>query len=238
MTASAKTLYRWGGISAITLGMAYILTIGLFAYAGAPPSDGGAWLKYLAGKTAVWSVILVLSILTDLLYFPITLALYVALQSVNRNLLLGAAAFVGLFMVLDLAVTWTNYGALIHLSTSYANSTSETQRQTYVAAANYAAAVLASPLEIFDSIVTLSIGILLVGIVMLGSNFNKVAAYIALATGATGLAALSQVSAVVILNALLATVWVFVVGYSLVRLAGSRPLRRGNLERAMGIEPT
>jgi hypothetical protein len=138
-----KWLYRVGGICALVLGIAYLVTIPLYAHVGAPPSGGEAWLKYLAGKTTEWWAILSLSVLTDLLYVPVALALYIALKGINRNAMLLATALVGLFIVLDLAVTWTNYAPLITLSSNYAAATNDAQRMVYVAAANYASAVLA-----------------------------------------------------------------------------------------------
>ncbi len=63
--------------------------------------------------------------------------------------MLLASAFVGLFIALDLAVTWTNYAALLALAGLYATATNGVQRAGYVAAANYAAAVTASPVEVF-----------------------------------------------------------------------------------------
>lgn len=97
-----KSLYRAGGISAFVLALAYIISIALYAYVGAPPSGGEAWLKYLAGKTTVWWAILGLSVLTDFLFVPIAFALYLALKGVNRNATLLATAFVGC----SLSWTW------------------------------------------------------------------------------------------------------------------------------------
>src|SRR5262249_46486552 len=102
-----KWLYRVGGISALVLGVTYIVIFPLYAHVGAPPSgDGETWLKYLAGRTTVWWAILGLSVLSDLLFVPVGLSLYLALRGVNRNAMLLATAFVELFVVLDLAVTW------------------------------------------------------------------------------------------------------------------------------------
>src|SRR5215472_2156161 len=80
-----KWLYRVGGISAFVLGIAYIITIPLYAHVGAPPGGGEARLKYLALHTTEWWAILSLSVLTDLLFVPVALALYLALKGVNRN---------------------------------------------------------------------------------------------------------------------------------------------------------
>jgi hypothetical protein len=213
-----KWLYRVGGITAVVLGAAYITIIPLYAHVGAPPSGGEAWLKYLAGKTTVWWGILGLSVLTDFLFVPVALSLYVALKGVNNSAMLVATAFVGLFVVLDLAVTWSNHASLLMLGAGYAAASNDAQRAAYVAAANYAAAVLASRLAIVYAIVTLSSGILITGVVMLKGIFSKTTAYLGLITGILGIAALTGVSAIIIMNALFATVWVLFVGYGLFRL--------------------
>src|SRR5215469_6949229 len=98
-----RWLYRVGGICALVLGIAYIITIPLYAHVGVPPSGGEARLKYLALNTTVWWAILGLSVFTDLLFVPVALALYLALKGVNRNAMLLATTLVGLFVVLDLA---------------------------------------------------------------------------------------------------------------------------------------
>ena len=101
-----KWLYRVGAISALVIGIAYITIFPLFAHVGGvPPSGGEVWLKYLEGRTTVWWAILGLSVFTDFLFVSVALSLYVALERVNRNAMLVATAFVGLFVVLDLAVT-------------------------------------------------------------------------------------------------------------------------------------
>jgi hypothetical protein len=217
-----KWLYRVGGICALVLGIAYIITIALYAHVGAPPSSGETWLKYLAGKTAEWWTILGLSVLTDLLYVPVAFALYFALKEIARSAMLLATACVGLFIVLDLAVTWTNYASLITLSGNYAAATSDTQRSAYVAAANYASAVLASRLETVYSIVILSSGILLISLVMLKGTFNKLTAAVGLLTGVLGLVSIAGWSVAIILNAVFATLWLLLVGYRLYWLGKPR----------------
>jgi hypothetical protein len=214
-----RWLYRVGGISALILGLAYIITIPLYAEAGVPPSDAEAWLKYLAGKTVVWWAILGLSVLTDVLFVPVALSLYLALKGVSRNTMLVATAFVALFIVLDLAVTWPNYASLISLSGKYAAAANGDQRAIYVAAASYASAVLTSRLEAVYSILVLSLGILLIGLVMRKGSFSKSSAYLGIVTGFLGIAAgVSTFGLIVILAAVLTTVWVLVVGYRLYRL--------------------
>jgi hypothetical protein len=214
-----KGLCRLGGIAALAIGVAYIAIILLYAGAGAPPTGGLAWLEYLAGRTSIWWAIVGLSVLTNFLYVPVALALYFALKRIDRNVMLIAVACVGLFVVLEPAVNWASYGAILVLSGNYASAIDEVQRQAYVAAANFASAVLASPLAGVYAIGTLSFGFLLIGLVMLKGVFNKLTAYLGVITGILGIVAVAGVSIAVILNAVCATIWLFLVGYRLFRLA-------------------
>jgi hypothetical protein len=217
--ADDRALYRLGGVSAIVLGVAYIVIFPLYAHVGAPPIGGQAWMDYLGGKTSVWWAILGLSVLTDLLFVPFASALYVALKAVHRNAMLLATALVGLFVVVDLAVTWTNIGALLTLSGDHAAATTDAQRAAYVAAANYASAVVASRLERVYAILILSVGILMIGLVMLRGAFGRIPAYLGVGTGVLGIVALTGWSVSIILNAVLATMWILVSGFRLQRLA-------------------
>ena len=216
-----KSWYRAGGIAALMLAVAYIIIILLYARVGAPPSGGGdAWFHYLPGKTTIWWTILGLSVFTDFLFVPLALAFYVALRRINNNAMLLATAFVGLFVVLDLAVTWTHYGSVLILYDSYSKATDALQRTSYVAAANYASAILTSRLEVVYAIVTLSLGILLMGAVMLtGGLFNRATAYLALATGILGIVSLTGYSLAIIANAVFATAWLLFAAYGFYRLA-------------------
>jgi hypothetical protein len=187
---------------------------------GAPPRSGEVWFQYLEGKTTVWWAILGLSVLTDFLFVPVGLSLYVALRRVNRDAMLLATAFVGLFVVLDLAVTWTNYASLLTLSGLHAAAKNDVQRAAYVAAASYASAVLASRTEVFYAIVDLSLGILIIGFVMLQEKgiFSRTTAFLGLATGIFGIVSAAGYFLTILMNAILATVWVLFVGYRLFKL--------------------
>lgn len=112
--------------------------------------------------------------------------------------MLVGSAFVGLFVLLDLAVTWPNYAALITLSGSYAAATSDVQRAAFIAAASYADAALPFSLSVY-SILGLATGIL--GIVsVVGPVF------------------VSALGATIILASVLTLVWLFFAGYRLYRL--------------------
>jgi len=216
-------LFRVGGISALLLGLGYIATIPLYAVVGIPPDSGAEWLSYGADKTTMWWGILALQVFTDFLFVPVALALYLALRAVDKNLTLLAAAFLILFVVLDLAVTWPNYAAFISLSSDYAAATTDAERAALVAAAEYASAVTTSTLEGVYSIVVPSIGILLFGIVMLRSSFGRTAGYVGILTAVLGIASVvvppivPALGPTIILASILTTVWVLLVGYRLIR---------------------
>lgn len=212
-------VYRAGGLAALAIAVAYVVIIGLYAYVGVPPEGGAARLDYLVGKTAAWWAIVGVSVLTNFLYVPVALALYVALKRVSRSAMLIGAAFIGLFVVLENAVNWTTYGALLVLSRHYAAATSVGEQAAVAAAATYAAAVLDSPLAGVWAIGTLSFAFLVIGLVMLRGVFRRLTAYVGILTGVLGLAAAAGVGPAVILNALFATVWLVLVGYELLRLA-------------------
>ena len=217
--------YRVGSVAAIVLVFGYVIVILLYARVGAPPSGGGeAWFRYLPGKTAIWWTILGLSVFTDLLYLPLALALYLALRKTDRNLMLLATAFIGLFVLLDLAVTWTHYASILTLYGRYSAETADAQRAACLAATDYASAILMSRLEVVYAIVTLSFGILLTALVMLRGSFDKITAWLGLITGILGLAALTGSGLAIIGNALFATLWLFFTGYRLYRLAGAQRL--------------
>lgn len=219
-----KWLYRVGGISAIVFGIAYIVIIALYVPMGARPSGAEAWLAYIAANTTTWWAILGLSVLTDFLLVPVALALYLALKGINKNAMLVATAFVGLFVVLDLTLTWTNYAAGIALSSNYATATNDAQRAVFVAAAIYPSSVVAANLLFVYNSLTLAVGTLVTGLVMLKGIFSKATAYVGVATGILGIVAVassffsSSFSTVtIILTSVLTTAWFLFVGYRLYR---------------------
>ncbi len=224
IASDGKRLCRMGGISALVLGIAYIVIIALYVPAGAPPSGAEARLVYLAGNMTVWWGIVGLSVLTDLLFIPVAVSLYLALKGINRNAMLLATVCLVLFSVLDLAITWTNYASLITLSGQYAAAANAAQRAVLVATANYASAVLESPLLGFYIIVVPGLGYLLNGLVMLKGVFGKITAYVGVAAGILGIVSVvgpffvSSLGATIIVASALTTVWVLLVGYRLYRL--------------------
>ena len=217
-------LLRLGGICAIALGVSYLIITGLYVVAGAVPTGVEAWLEYLASQTGLWWAIVGLSVLTDLLFVPVAVALYQTLKGVNKNRVMVGVLLLALFVVLDLAVTWPNYAGLITLSGDFAEATSGAEQAAFVAAASYPASVLESSLFAFYVILVPALAILVIGLVMLqGGRFGRSTAWLGVATGVLGVIAVvgpifaSALDPAVIITAVLTTVWVLVVGYRLLR---------------------
>lgn len=226
--ATEANLYRLGGVSAVVLGLLYLAVTALYAVAGAAPDGSGeARLVYFQGKDAAWWGITWLSIVTDVLFLPLVAALYVALRHVNRNRMLAGATLLVLFVVLDLAVTWPNFASLIVLSGDHAAATTDAQRAAIAAAASYPASVLDSTVFAIYAIVVPALGILGISLVMVEGNFSRSAAYVGVLTGILGIVAVAgaliwdPLGALAIPTSVLTTIWVFVVGYRLVKIAGS-----------------
>ena len=233
-SAGSTWLYRVGGLSALVFVAGYLVIFPLYASVGAPPVGAEAWLAYGAGKAAAWWGIIGLSVLTDILLIPIALALYLSLRAVHRDAVLVGVASIVLFVVLDLAVTWPNYAALVTLANA-----ADGPSPTSLAAATYASAVVTSPLIGIYSIVTLSVGILMFGLVMLRDavGFGRSAALVGVATGVLGIVSVvgpllvDGLGAAIIVASLLTTLWALLVGYRLLRL-GREPI--SGKERAPG----
>jgi hypothetical protein len=213
-----KQRYRWGGIAALLLAIGYVATIPLFAWVGAPPVTGEAWFRYVPGKATAWWVILWLMVVTDLLYLPVAWALWTALRKAGRNLMLASVACLHLFVVLDLAVTWTHHAALLALFQNYSHAVDEAHRLAYLAAAEYASSIYATPLLTFYIIAIPSLGVLLASIVMIKARFGKASAWAGVIAGVFGLLSLTGFFPLVMANALGVTLWFFLVGARLLGL--------------------
>ena len=221
-----KWIYRVGGLSALVLGIGYLLTIiVMITYAGGfPPPGIEARLAFFTEHAAGWWVVSALMIFTDLLYVPVFLALYQALKGINKYMMALALACEGLFVVLDLAITWTAYSSLITLGGNYAVATSDAQRATIVAAAGYPSASIDSSLLGIYIILIPALGLLLASLVMRRGIFGKALAYLGVIAGICGILAgvgpifVSDLDKVQYINASLALIWFFVTGIKLYKL--------------------
>jgi hypothetical protein len=223
-------IYRWGGVAAIALALSYLVITVLYIQAGAVPSGGGeAWLQYLATRTTAWWAILGLSVLTDVLFLPMCVALHLALRSIDRSAALAGVGLLALFALLDLAVTWPNYAALITLSGDYAAAGTDVERGPVVAAAAYAVSVLDSTVWAAYAILIPALGILVLGLLMRTGPFGRGTAYLGLVTGIFGMIAViggivwGPLGTLAIPTSILTTVWVLIVGIRLLRLGRVGP---------------
>jgi len=221
-----KWIYRVGGISAMVLGIGYLLTIPVtILYAGGfPPPGVEARLVFFAEHAAGWWAATALMVFTDLLYVPVFLALYHALKGFNKYMILLAFACAGLFVALDLAITWTAFPSLIILGGNYAAATSDAQRAIIVAAAGYPSAIVDSPLSGIYAILFPGLGELLASLAMRKGIFNKTLAYMGVIAGVCGILAgigpifISELETAQYINASLAMIWFFFVGFKLYKL--------------------
>jgi len=221
-----KWLYRVAGICAIVLVVGYFLTFPVYGWVGNPPASGvEAQLAYFGEHAAGWWAIAFLMVVTDLLLVPIFFGIYMALKHINKGLMLVALAFKAiLFVILDLAITWTAYSTMIITGVQYGEAASEAQRAVLAGGAAYASAMLANPLAHVYANVIPAIGVLFAGLVMLKGVFNKATAYVALAMGLAGVLYLGSffidgLSVLAIIAALLAMVFYLLVGVRLYRLS-------------------
>ena len=221
-----KWMYRVAGICAIALAVGYFLTFPLYGWVGNPPASGvEAQLAYFGEHAAGWWTIAFLMVVTDLLLVPIFFGIYMALKHINKGLMLVALAFKAfLFVILDLAVTWTAFSTMIITGVQYGAATTEAQRAALAAAAAYASAMLASPLAQVYANVIPALGVLFAGVVMLKGVFNKATAYLALAMGLVGILYLGSffidgLAVLAIIAALLAMIFYLLVGVRLYRLS-------------------
>jgi len=216
----------------MVLGVTYVVIIVTYVLAGAPPNEAEQWLKYLAERTMAWWTILGLSVVTDLLFVPVAISLFLALKNVNRNAMLAGAGLLIAFAFLDLTVTWPNYASLIGLSGQYTSATNDALRtHVIVTAAQYPAAVLSSSLIGVYAILIPSLGNLIVGLVMLKGDFSKLTAYLAVISGILGVVAVvgphfaRVLGLAIVIGSVFTTVWVFLVGYRLYRLGRASQVR-------------
>lgn len=210
-----RLLFKISGLCSFVLGLAYVTTVALYFYVGKLPADGAAWLTFLGGKTAVWWTIIDLSVLTDLLFIPLALALYASLSRANRGAALIPLALVALWVPLDLAGTWSHYASLITLSGRYSAAASAAQQAPLVAAADYGAAFLGSRMEAVYTTGLLSFAILLVSLVMRKGDFGKTTAWFGIGGGFFGMLAVTGWNLPVLLNVIGVATWVFLVSYRL-----------------------
>ncbi len=215
---SEPFLLRLGGVSAAVIALGYVAIMALYVPMGAPPLGAEAKLRYIGANATAWWWILGLSVLTDFLFIPVSAALYDVLARYNRAAMLMSTACIALFVLLDLALTWTNYAVLIALSTPSASAAA-------MPAAAYATLVVESGLLFVYNTLTLAIGLLISGWVMRRARFGRITAWVGIATGCLGIVSVagpvftSSLSPAIIVTSVLTTVWLLLTGVRLCQLS-------------------
>lgn len=220
--SNTKWWFRVGGLSAIVVAILYLLIVALYvSVGGAIPSGAEEKLEFLGGHTAEWWGIIALSVLTNFLYLPVAMSLYLALKEINRNAMLVGAGLIVLFTILENAVSWPNFASLVVLSDDYASATSDAQRAAILGAATYASSLVGSTIVAVYAILIPALGKLVIGLIMLRSTFGKVVAYLAVVAGILGIVSVvgpfivDGLEQTIIIPSVLITIWLFWVGYRL-----------------------
>jgi hypothetical protein len=219
---------RSGAIAALLLAAGYLATMPLFAMVGAPPMGVEARLDYHTTGTTIWWAITGLMVVTDLCFVPVAVAFYTVLRRADQPAILLATMFTLLFVALDLAVLWPAKVSMITLGEAYGTASPEVRLQL-LAGATYPAGVIDSLLASVYSVLTLGIGILVTGIVMLRAGFGRVAAIVGIVTGALGIASVGE-------TMLTGSFPVLVVGASLLTIVWLVLVARGLLLATAGRE--
>lgn len=224
---------RLAGIAGLLVGLCYPFIIALYIMAGPDmPSGGGgqAWIDYMSGHTSAWWAIIGLSVFTDILWLPFAWGFYRTLRRSNQTMALAGAGLMSLFVVLELTTSWPAYSVLANLAGATSAADNDIDR---IAAAEYGAATLSSPLLPYYSIVVPAAGKIAIGIAMLrGEPLPRTLGGIAIAIGVVdaisvvGSGVWDPLRLAIIPASLLSGVWFLVVGWLLVnrsRVSGRRP---------------
>ncbi len=222
--AEWKTLYRAGGVGWIIVGILYFVEIPMFFLLVSSLSSGDAAVKNLAGQASVAQITIGLAIISHLFSVPGIPSLYQALKRVNKSIMLIAAGFLSLFVVLDMAVATPAFLSLITLSQNYAAATSDTQRTAILATANYAFSIFSTSTPAYGSLIP-SLGALLASITMRRGVFKKTIATLGSVTGIIGIIAglafiLPALTILDIANLILFGAWLILIGQKLYTLGG------------------
>jgi hypothetical protein len=216
-------MYRAGGIAAALYVLLIIIPLVLLNTAPQPPLSGGAaTLQYIAAHKPVYMVELVSFVGLSVPALVVFLALYVALQRVDKSYAALGALIGGASEVVALAYNSSPpslNGSLVYLSDHYMAATTDAQR---VALATAAEGLMAASNAVNAAGILTAIGILIMSLVMLRGVFPRAVAYLGVATGALGI--VSEALRDVIgpgyyAYGLLLPIWFAAVGWDLFRIA-------------------
>ena len=220
---SWRGLYRAGAVSAALYVAMILVPVVLLFVAPQPPLSGGdEILRYIAANKAVYVIELVSFVGLSLPAIVVFLALYAALEYLDKSYAALGAAIGVASEVVALAYNSSppslNTG-LLYLGDRYAAATTDAERAALATAAEGLAAV--SNAVNAAGILT-ALGILIVSLVMLKGVFPRGVAYLGVATGATGVVCevlRDMIGAGYFVYGLLLPSWFVAVGWQLYKLS-------------------
>jgi len=219
---SWKGLYWAGGLSALLVGVLYIVaTVLVFIMPQPPGSGGAATLQYIASNRSGYILELVLYVVPSALAMVVFLALFMALKHLNKSY-----AAIGALVAIASSVVALAYnssppslnGSLVYLSDQYVAATTAAQ---HAALATAAEGLIAVTNAVNAAGILTATGILIISLVMLKGVSQKGVAYLGIVTGALGI--ISESLRLVlgpgyIFYGVLLMIWFLVVGWKLYRM--------------------
>lgn len=221
-----RGLYRAGSIAAILFVALTLVSMVLLTLTPQPPSTGEtgslpggvATLDYIAAHKAVYLLNMVLFVGPVSLTLIIFMALFAALQQLNRSLA-AIGALVGIVSVVFCELPLTLLFGLVPLSDQYAAATTAAER---TAVATTADGLLAQINAVSVGGVLFAVGVLLISLAMLAGVFHKAIASVGIVTGVVGIVCESlrpiMGASYGIYGILL--IWLLLVGWKLYLLSG------------------
>ncbi len=219
-------LYRAGAISAGVAVVLYVVALVLVFVTDTPPTDptGAEMLAFVDAHRTVYIVKQVLWLVPSLFLIVVSLALAVACWRLGRSLALVAGSIAAVSWALSFAWPTTGEGslAMVLLADRYAAATTDAERTALIGGAETLIALndMASPLGVLQTV-----GILLLGVLMLRGVFPRGLGWLGVVTGALGIvseAFRAQLGWAYAVYGVLLFVWIAWVAMALWRLGQRR----------------
>lgn len=216
-----RGLYRAGSLAAALYVMLIVIPIVLFFTAPQPPhSDGAALLQYIGSHKLVYLTELVSFVGLSLPAMIVFLALYVALEYLNKSQA-AIGALIGIASE-TIALAYSSsppslHTGLLKLSSQYM-AASEAQRAVLATAAE---GLMALSNAVNAAGILTALGILILSLVMLKGAFWKSVGYLGVLTGASGIVCevlRDVIGPVYFVYGILLPVWFIAVGWKLYQL--------------------
>ncbi|HSN43731.1 MAG TPA: hypothetical protein VLR88_06715 [Propionibacteriaceae bacterium] len=217
---SWRSLYLAGAVSALVFVILVVVPVTLIFVAPLPPTDGRGVLEYIAAHKGVYLTELVSFVGLAVPAMVVFLATAVALKDVHKN----GAAIGGLFGIASEIIALalgsspqSLHGGLVVLSGSYADATTDAQRDSLVSAAE---ALIAATNAVSWAGILTAAGIGILSLVMRRGNFGSALAVLGIVTGALGIVSEAfrpMIGGAYMVYGMLLPLWFALVGWRLFR---------------------